>query len=46
LFFLQPLELGLAHAAEPTFQNELHDLMQLAAVEKRAVAAARVDDRA
>ena len=45
-FFLQPLQLGLTHAAESAFEDELHDLMQLAAIQERAVAAARIDDRA
>ena len=46
LFFLQPFQLGLAHAAESAVENELHDLMQLAAIEKRAVPAAHIDDGA
>lgn len=46
LFFLQPFELGLAHAAEAALEDEFHDLMQLASIEKRPVAAAGVDDRA
>ena len=46
LFFLQPFELGLPHPAEPAIEDELHDLMQLAAIEKRAVAAAHIDDGA
>ena len=45
LFLLQPFELGLAHAAESAFEDELHDLMQLASIEKRPVRAARIDDR-
>ena len=45
LFFLQPFQLDLAHPAVATIQNELHDLMQLAAIEKGPVTAAGIHDR-
>jgi hypothetical protein len=44
LLFLQPFDLGLARPAEPAIKDESHNLMQLAAIEKGAVAPAGIDN--
>ena len=45
LLFDQLLALDPSNTIEPSVQNEAHHLMKLAAIEKRAVSFAHVDDR-
>ena len=44
--FLQALEFGLSHPGKSALKDERHYLMQFTAIQKRSMAAARVDDGA